>query len=60
VLNDPVTAVLWLVHRLARYGMGVEAGQILLSGSFIRPVEAPPGSRFQADFGAFGSVSVTF
>jgi 2-oxo-hept-3-ene-1,7-dioate hydratase len=60
VLNDPVTAVLWLVHRLARYGMGIEAGQILLSGSFIRPVEAPPGSRFHADFGAFGSVSVTF
>jgi 2-oxo-hept-3-ene-1,7-dioate hydratase len=60
VLNDPVTGILWLVHRLARYGQGVAAGEILLSGSFIRPVEAPPGSRFAADFGPFGHVAVNF
>nr|WP_172328952.1 2-oxo-hepta-3-ene-1,7-dioic acid hydratase [Mangrovicoccus sp. HB161399] len=60
VLDDPVTGILWLVRRLARYGMGIEAGQVLLSGSFIRPVEAPPGSCFEADFDAFGSVSLSF
>jgi 2-oxo-hept-3-ene-1,7-dioate hydratase len=60
VLNDPVTGILWLVHRLADYGMGIAKGEVLLSGSFIRPVEAPPGSRFHADFGAFGSVSLDF
>lgn len=60
VLNDPVTGILWLVQRLARYGHGISAGDILLSGSFIRPVEAPPGSRFHADFGAFGSVTLNF
>ncbi len=60
VLNDPVTGILWLVHRLATYGMGIAAGEILLSGSFIRPIEAPPGSRFRADFGAFGQVSLNF
>lgn len=60
VLNDPVTGILWLVHRLAQFGMGIEAGQVLLSGSFIRPIEAPPGSRFHADFGPFGQVSVNF
>ncbi len=60
VLNDPVTGILWLVHRLAQYGKGIAAGDILLSGSFIRPVEAPPGSRFHADFGPFGSVTLGF
>lgn len=60
VLNDPATGILWLVHRLADYGMGIEAGQILLSGSFIRPIEAPPASRFVADFGTFGSVRINF
>ncbi|MBD9375223.1 2-oxo-hepta-3-ene-1,7-dioic acid hydratase [Rhizobium sp. ARZ01] len=60
VLNDPVTGILWLVHRLAQYGQGIEAGQVLLSGSFIRPLEAPPGSIFEADFGPFGSVSLKF
>ena len=60
VLDDPVTGILWLVHRLARYGQGLKAGDIVLSGSFIRPVEAPPGSRFDADFGPFGQVSIQF
>lgn len=60
VLNDPVMGILWLVHRLAQYGMGIAAGEVLLSGSFIRPIEAPPGSRIAADFGAFGHVSVNF
>jgi 2-oxo-hept-3-ene-1,7-dioate hydratase len=60
VLDDPVTGILWLVHRLARYGQGLRAGDIVLSGSFIRPIEAPSGSRFEADFGAFGRVEVSF
>lgn len=60
VLNDPVTGILWLVHRLARYGLGVEAGETLLSGSFIRPIEAPSGTRFEADFGPFGQVAIEF
>lgn len=60
VLNDPVTSVLWLARRMAVYGQQIEAGDIVLSGSFIRPVEAPAGSRFAADFGPFGSVHITF
>ncbi|MCZ8151277.1 MAG: 2-oxo-hepta-3-ene-1,7-dioic acid hydratase [Rhodobacteraceae bacterium] len=60
VLDDPVTGILWLVHRLARYGQGIAAGEVLLSGSFIRPVEAPSGSRIEADFGPFGHVGVAF
>jgi 2-oxo-hept-3-ene-1,7-dioate hydratase len=60
VLDDPVSGIVWLAHRLAQYGQGLSAGQIVLSGSFIRPVEAPPGSRFDADFGPFGRVRVGF
>lgn len=60
VLNDPVTGIVWLVHRLAQYGMGIAAGEVLLSGSFVRPIEAPPGSHFFADFGPFGQVSLNF
>lgn len=60
VLDDPVTGILWLVHRLAAYGQRIEPGQVVLAGSFIRPIEAPPGSRFQADYGAFGQVEITF
>ncbi|MDP5217069.1 2-oxo-hepta-3-ene-1,7-dioic acid hydratase [Ruegeria sp. 2205SS24-7] len=60
VLNDPVESVVWLARRMAQYGQKIEPGQIILSGSFIRPIECPPGTRILADFGPFGSVSVNF
>jgi 2-oxo-hept-3-ene-1,7-dioate hydratase len=60
VLNDPVTGIIWLLDRLAQFGKGLKAGEIVLSGSFIRPVEAPSGSVFAADFGDFGQVDLTF
>lgn len=60
VLGDPLVSLAWLIERLAAYGDCIEAGQIILSGSFIRPVEAPPGSRFLGDFGGFGRVSCHF
>lgn len=60
VLNDPVEGIVWLARRLAEYGEAIRAGQVVLSGSFIRPVEAPAGSRFHADFGPFGEVSIRF
>jgi len=60
VLNDPLESMVWLAHRLAEYGEQIEPGQIVLSGSFIRPIECPPGSCIEADYGAFGEVSITF
>ena len=60
VLNDPATAIEWLVHRLSQYGMGLKAGDVVLSGSFVRPVEARSGDSMHADFGDFGSVSCVF
>ena len=60
VLNDPVESVVWLARRMAQYGQRIEAGQVILSGSFIRPIECPPGARVAADFGSFGSVEIAF
>lgn len=60
VLNDPVTGIVWLAERMGQYGQRIEAGQVILSGSFIRPVECPKGSVIDADFGPFGRVGCTF
>ncbi|MEP1964360.1 2-oxo-hept-4-ene-1,7-dioate hydratase [Tateyamaria sp.] len=60
VLNDPAQSVAWLARRMAQYGQSIEAGQIILSGSFIRPVECPSGTGIHADFGAFGAVDLRF
>lgn len=60
VLNDPIESVVWLARRIAEYDQQIEPGQIILSGSFIRPVECPPGTKINADFGTFGHVDVSF
>ena len=60
VLNNPALGIAWLANRLAQYGDAISAGQIVLSGSFIRPVETSPGSLIEADFGKFGHVSCRF
>ena len=60
VLDDPVESVVWLARRMAGYGQRIEAGQIILSGSFIRPLECPPGTTINADFGRFGAVRLAF
>lgn len=60
VLNDPVESVVWLARRMAEYGQRIEAGQVILSGSFIRPIECPPATHIEADFGLFGSVEISF
>lgn len=60
VLGNPVLGVVWLARRLALLGQSIKADDIELSGSFIRPIEAPPGSTIHADFGSFGCVSCHF
>jgi 2-oxo-hept-3-ene-1,7-dioate hydratase len=60
VLNDPVESVVWLARRMAQYGQSIEPGQIILSGSFIRPIECPSGAEIHADFKDFGHVDIAF
>jgi len=60
VLDDPVMGIVWLARRMGQYGQRIEAGQVILSGSFIAPLECPSGTVIDADFGAFGSVSISF
>ena len=60
VLDDPVMGLVWLARRMGQYGQRIEAGQVVLSGSFIAPIECPSGTRIEADFGPFGGVSIGF
>lgn len=60
VLNQPAAGIAWLANRLSLYGASISAGDVVLSGSFIRPVEARHGDTILADFGPFGTVSAYF
>jgi 2-oxo-hept-3-ene-1,7-dioate hydratase len=60
VLNNPANGVAWLANRLHGFGEQLKAGEIILSGSFIRPIPARLGDSFSADFGSFVTVSCQF
>jgi 2-oxo-hept-3-ene-1,7-dioate hydratase len=60
VLNHPANGIAWLANRLAPHGVSLKAGEIVLSGSFIRPIDARRGDTFHADYGPYGSVSCQF
>lgn len=60
VLNHPATSVAWLANKIAPNGLALEAGQVVLAGSFIRPIETRKGDTIQADYGPYGSVSCYF
>jgi 2-oxo-hept-3-ene-1,7-dioate hydratase len=60
VLNHPATSVAWLANKIAALGLALEPGQVVLAGSFIRPIETRKGDTIQADYGPYGSVSCYF
>ncbi|MDH2053270.1 2-oxo-hept-4-ene-1,7-dioate hydratase [Achromobacter marplatensis] len=60
VLNHPANGVVWLANKLAAHDVALAAGEIILSGSFTRPVAARPGDTFSVDYGVLGSVNCHF
>ena len=60
VQGHPAIGVAWLVQKLAPWGERLEAGEIVLAGSFTRPVAAQRDDRFEADYGALGAFSFQF
>lgn len=60
VMNHPANGIVWLANKLAELDISLKAGDIMLSGSFTRPVWAQVGDTVRADFGELGAVSVQF
>jgi 2-oxo-hept-3-ene-1,7-dioate hydratase len=60
VLNHPATGVAWLANKLAPWGEYLDAGEVVLGGSFTRPVAAQAGDTFHADYGPLGSIAFRF
>ncbi|HSV58098.1 MAG TPA: 2-oxo-hepta-3-ene-1,7-dioic acid hydratase [Variovorax sp.] len=60
VLNHPAAGVAWLANKLAPWDEFLEAGEVVLAGSFTRPTPAQPGDTFHADYGPLGSIAFRF
>jgi 2-oxo-hept-3-ene-1,7-dioate hydratase len=57
VLNHPATGVAWLANKIAPYDEQLNAGDVVLAGSFTRPTPAQAGDKFNIDYGPLGSVA---
>jgi len=60
VQGDPAIGVAWLANKLAPWGEHLQAGEIVLAGSFTRPVGAKVGDLFEADYGPLGCLKFRF
>ena len=60
VLGHPALGVAWLANRLGRNDVTLEAGHIVLAGSFTRVVFAAKGDTIHADYGPLGGIAIQF
>ncbi len=60
VMGHPAHGIRWVCKRFARHGIGLEPGQVILAGSFTRPVVVKPGDNIRADYGPLGTIEVNF
>lgn len=60
VLNHPATGVAWLANKFHQHGSRLEAGEIILAGSFTRPLWVSRGDTVLCDYGRMGTVSCRF
>jgi len=60
VMGHPAAGIAWLVNKLSAVSARLEKGQIVLAGSFTRPVDIAAGDVIHADYGPLGAIGVSF
>ena len=60
VLNHPANGVAWLADKIAPHDEQLNAGDVVLAGSFTRPVTGAAGDSFHVDYGPLGAVAFRF
>ena len=60
VQGHPAIGVAWLAMKLAPWGESLQAGEVVLAGSFTRPVAARRGDVFDAHYGPLGRFEFRF
>lgn len=59
-LDHPMAPLTWLANELSRTGIGLKTGQMVSTGTLTGMLAPKPDETYVADFGPFGSVTVTF
>jgi 2-oxopent-4-enoate/cis-2-oxohex-4-enoate hydratase len=59
-LGSPAICVAWLANTLGGFGIPLEAGEVILSGSLVPLEPVKPGDRMSLRIGGIGTASVVF
>lgn len=60
VLGHPAAGVHWLANKIHAHGDSMAAGEIILAGSFTRPMWVYKGDTVHADYGPLGAITCLF
>ena len=60
VQGSPLASVAWLANTLGAYGVSLEAGEVILSGSLVPLEPARPGDRFTLELVGVGGAEIAF
>lgn len=60
VLGHPASGVAWLANKFHQHGAHLEAGEIILAGSFTRPMWVSKGDEVRCDYGEMGIIECRF
>jgi 2-oxo-hept-3-ene-1,7-dioate hydratase len=60
VLGHPATGVAWLANKFHQHGARLEAGEIILAGSFTRPMWVSKGDTVLCDYREMGTIECRF
>src|SRR5574343_217625 len=58
--NSASVGIAWLANKLTPWGEHLQAGEIVLAGSFTKPAPAKVGDVFNADYGPLGQLQLRF
>jgi 2-keto-4-pentenoate hydratase len=59
-LDDPYLSLARVCAALHPFGLGLEPGQRIITGSVLPGVKLEAGGHFEGDFGALGKVTAEF
>ncbi|KAL4920412.1 TodF product hydratase [Aspergillus aurantiobrunneus] len=60
ILGNPLSAVAWLVNRLAEYDVEFKAGQVIMPGSCLEAVPMEQAGRWFCTFEGWGTIEFDF
>jgi 2-keto-4-pentenoate hydratase len=58
VMGNPINAVVWLANKLHEFGVSMQPGDVILSGSFVRAIPFEAGDTIVALYDQLGEVTL--